>query len=179
MSTASPDSQGTPRQHRFMNEIHSELERMVARRVTHVVAELILLLIAQRWKQRDRSGELVVAVRLEARDRQRRGTERKREREAERGIARLRQMQQAGVEDERSQPGRAELVSVADDAIPVVVVRGQSGRGQRGLLPPARCASDNCLPTHAETTAILPTAPSRIAPTRCSRETESARSAEP
>ena len=121
-------------QHRLVDEIHSELERMVARCMAKVVAELILLLVPKRWEQRDRRGELIVAVGLEARDRQRRRTERERKREAQRGIPRLDQVQQAGVEHKCSQPRRTEGVGVAEDGVPVVIVRGQSRRGQSCLL---------------------------------------------
>src|ERR1700758_1515229 len=115
-------------QHGLVNEVHSKLERMVAGHVSKVVAELIFLLIAQRGKERNRRGELVVAVSFEARHGQGRGTEGKCQREAERGIASLSQMQQAGIENKCPQPCRIEGIGVADDAVPVVIVCGQSGR---------------------------------------------------
>src|SRR3974390_271396 len=37
-------------QYRFVNEIHTELEGMVAGRMAHVITELVFLLIAQRRK---------------------------------------------------------------------------------------------------------------------------------
>src|SRR5260370_23287773 len=43
-------------------------------------------------------------------------------------------MQFAGVEDERTEPGRAKGVGVADDGVEIVVMSGQSGRGQGRLL---------------------------------------------
>src|SRR6202166_4187236 len=49
-----------PAQHGFVDEVHSELERMVAGHVAQVVPELIFLLIVQRGKSCDRRGELVV-----------------------------------------------------------------------------------------------------------------------
>ena len=88
-----------------------------------VVTELIFLLIAQRREERDGSRELIVAVRLKARHRERRRAERKRQREAQSRIARLCEVQFARIEHERAQPPRAERISVADDAIPVIVVR--------------------------------------------------------
>src|ERR1700674_3940358 len=107
---------------------------MVASSVAKVVAKLIFLLIAQRRKQCDRRGELIVAVGLEAGDSQGRGTEWKSEREAQIGVAGLSQVQQTCVEDKCAQPSWAECVGVADYAVPVIIVRGQPGRRQRCLL---------------------------------------------
>src|ERR1700757_2211138 len=90
--------------HWFVDEIHSELERMIASAMAHVIAKLIFLLVAQRRKERDRGGELIIAIGLEARHRQRRRTERKGERETKRGVSCLRQMQQTGVEYKGPQP---------------------------------------------------------------------------
>src|SRR5579863_1831445 len=87
-------------EHRFVNEVDAELERVVAGRVADVVTELILLLIAQVGKQSDGRGELVVAEGLEAGNCLRRGTERKRQRETQGRIARLGEVQLAGVEYE-------------------------------------------------------------------------------
>src|SRR6266853_6635659 len=71
-----------PAQHRLMDEVDAELERMITRSPAQVVANLVLLLIAQRRKQSDWGRELVVAEGFESRNRQRCGTERKRQREA-------------------------------------------------------------------------------------------------
>src|ERR1700674_629405 len=60
-----------PAQHRLMDEIDSELERMIAGRAAQVIASLRLILIAQRRKQSDQSREWVVAKGFESRDRQR------------------------------------------------------------------------------------------------------------
>src|SRR5260370_31252531 len=127
-------SRKCPAQYGLVNEIHTDLERMIPGGVSNVVAELILLLVAQRREQRDGRGELVVAIGLEAGNRQGCRTEREGKREAECGVARLREMQFAGIENERAQPRWAECVRITDDGIPVVVVRGQPSRGQRGLL---------------------------------------------
>src|SRR5579863_4291641 len=121
-------------EYRFMNEVDAELEGVVAGRVADVVTELILLLIAQVGEQGDGRGELIVAEGLESGNRLRCGTERERQREAEGRIARLGEVQLAGVEYECAEPGWTKRIRVADDRVPVIVVRGQSGRGQRGLL---------------------------------------------
>ena len=92
-------------QHRLVNEVDSELERMVAHNVAQVVAKLVFVLIAQVGEKSDRSGELIVAESLEAGDGERRHAEGKLDGEAEIRIARLRQMQQAGVENQIAQPG--------------------------------------------------------------------------
>src|ERR1700741_1290144 len=107
---------------------------MVAGGVSDVRAQLIFLLVAQRGEQSDRSGELVVAEGFEAGDGERRRAEWESQSKAKRRGARLREMQFAGIEDKRSQPGWAEDESVADDAVPIVVVGGEPGGGQSSLL---------------------------------------------
>ena len=82
-----------------MNEVDSELERMVTHNVAQVVAELIFILIAQVWEESDRSGELIVAEGLKARDGERRHAEGKLYGEAEIRITSLREMQEAGIEN--------------------------------------------------------------------------------
>src|SRR5579864_3850596 len=89
-------------QHRFVNEVHSELEGVIARHMAQVIAELIFLLVAQRWKERDWGGELIIAISLEAGDGERRGAEGKGKCEAKRRVAHLCEMQQARVEHERA-----------------------------------------------------------------------------
>src|SRR5579864_8507435 len=91
-----------PAQYRFMDEIHSELEGMIAGDVPQVIAELIFLLVAQRRKERDWRGELIIAISLEAGDGERRGAEGKGKCEAKRRVAHLCEMQQARVEHERA-----------------------------------------------------------------------------
>src|SRR5208283_315422 len=93
-----------PAQHWFVNEVDSELEPMAARNVTQVVAELVLLLIAQVGEKRNRSSELVLAKSFETGDGQGRGTERKRQREAQLRVSSLGEMQQAGVENQIAKP---------------------------------------------------------------------------
>src|ERR1035441_1821847 len=83
-----------------MNKVDSELERVTARYVAQVVAELVFLLIAQVGEKSDWRGELVVAERFETGDSQRRYAERKLQGKTEIGVARLGEMQQAGVEDQ-------------------------------------------------------------------------------
>src|SRR6266478_1181050 len=70
-----------PAQHWLMDEVDAELKRMITRSPAQVVANLVLLLIAQRRKQSDGSSELVVAESFESGDGQRSRTEGKRERE--------------------------------------------------------------------------------------------------
>ena len=112
----------------------AELECVTSRYVAQVVAQLIFVLIAQVGEKSDGSGELVVAEGFESGDGQRRHAERKLQRETEIRIARLRQVQQAGVENQSAQPRGTERISIAERRVPVIVVRGQSGGGQRGLL---------------------------------------------
>ena len=60
-------------QHRLVDEVDAELEGVAADFVAQVVAELILLLVAQSGKKRDGRRELIVAVSLKAGDSDRRG----------------------------------------------------------------------------------------------------------
>src|SRR2546429_9116553 len=71
-----------PAQHRLMDEVHAELERMITSSPAQVVAHLVFVLIVQCRKQSDWGSELVVAEGFEAGDRQGSRTERKRQREA-------------------------------------------------------------------------------------------------
>src|SRR5258708_7739812 len=87
-----------PAQHRFMNEVHAELERMITRSTAQVVTHLVFVLIAQGRKQSDWSSELVVAESFEAGDGQRSRTEGKRQREAQIRVTRLSEVQEAGIE---------------------------------------------------------------------------------
>src|SRR5437588_9150660 len=75
-------SRERPSQHRLMDEVDAELERMIPGSPAQIVANLVLLLIAQGRKQGDGSGELVVAEGFKAGDGQGSRTERKRQREA-------------------------------------------------------------------------------------------------
>ena len=97
-----------------MNEIDSKLEGMITGGVTHVVAKLIFFLIAQRRKQCDGRGELIVAVGFETGDRKGRGTEGKCQRKTQSGISLLSQMQSAGVKHGGAQPCRAKYIRVAE-----------------------------------------------------------------
>src|ERR1700721_1662641 len=100
----------------------------------HVVAHLIFFLIAQNRKCRDRRNKLIVAERFEPRRGGCRGTERKGEGKAKIGIARLREVDEACSKNKRSNPGGAEGVLIAQSQIQIVVVRGDSCGGKRGLL---------------------------------------------
>src|SRR5580700_3833080 len=92
-------------EHGFVDEVQSKLERMASRGVAQVVADLVFALIAQVGEKSDGSGELVVAKSFEAGNRERCGAEGKRQREAQIGVPRLREMQQAGAENQIPQPG--------------------------------------------------------------------------
>ena len=83
-----------------MDEVDPELERMVAHNVAQIVAELVFILIAQVGEEGDGSGELIVAESFEAGDGQRRHAEGKLYGEAEIRFPRLREMQEAGVENQ-------------------------------------------------------------------------------
>ena len=115
------------------------LKRMTSRNVAQVVAHLVFVLIAQVGEKSDGSGELVVAESFESGDRQRGRTEGERQREAEIGVARLGKMQQAGAENQIAEPGRTESIGIADDRVPVVVVRDQVRWRAACPAPPARC----------------------------------------
>src|SRR6266481_2020726 len=123
-----------PAQHRLMDEVHAELERMITSSPAQVVASLVFLLIAQGRKQSDWSGELVVAEGFEAGDGQRSRTEGKRQREAQIRVTRLSEVQEAGIEHQSAEPRRAESICIAEHRVPVVFMRGESGGRQRCLL---------------------------------------------
>ena len=76
-----------------MNEVDSELERVVTYNVAQVVTELVFLLIAQVGEKSNRSGELVVTEGFEPGDGQRCGTEGKCQGEAQIRVPSLREMQ--------------------------------------------------------------------------------------
>ena len=120
--------------HRLVNEINSEARRMFPRCVRHVIAHLIFFLISQNGERRDRGDELIVAESFQTRSGRCRGTERKRQRETEIGIARLGQVQTAAAENERGEPIGAEGKLIANRETPVVVVRRGAGGGKRPLL---------------------------------------------
>src|SRR5713101_2932554 len=123
-----------PAQHRLMDEVHAEFERMITGSPAQVVAHLVFVLIAQRRKQSDWGGELVVAESFEAGDGQGSRTEGKRQREAEIRVTRLSEVQEAGIEHQSAEPRWTESIRIAQRYVPVVVVRGQPGRRQCRLL---------------------------------------------
>ena len=53
-------------EHRFVNKVDSELERVASRDVAQVIAKLVFVLIAQGREKSDGSGELVVAESFES-----------------------------------------------------------------------------------------------------------------
>ena len=95
--------------------------------MTHVVAELILLLVAQDGERRDGRRELVVAERFEAGNRLEGGAERKGEGESEILITGLGMMQVAGVKGKRSKPSRAECELVPQHQVEIVRSGGRAG----------------------------------------------------
>src|SRR5208282_4118696 len=62
-------------EHRLVNEVDSELERMVMHHMAQVVAELIFVLVAEVREKSDRGGELIVAEGLEPGNGERRHAE--------------------------------------------------------------------------------------------------------
>ena len=117
-----------------MNEIHAEFQRMAPTLVAQIVAELVFLLAALGGEKRDRRRKLVVAKSFKPRHRQRSRAERKRQRESEIGVARLRQVQSAAVENKLPQQRWSERNLIADHQAQIVVVRQQTCRGQSPLL---------------------------------------------
>src|SRR5215469_16979138 len=91
-----------------MNEANANLRSVRTRRVACIVAELVFLLGTGNRELGDRCRKLVVAKRLEARNRLRRRAERKRQSESQVLVPRLRMAQRAGIEGERPHPLRSE-----------------------------------------------------------------------
>ena len=120
--------------HRLMNEIHAEFQRMAPTLVAQIVAELVFLLAASGREKRDRRRKLVVAKSFKPRHRQRSRAERKGQRKSKIGVARLRQVQSAAVEDKLPQQRWSERNLIADHQAQIVVVRQQTCRGQSPLL---------------------------------------------
>src|SRR5260370_7027331 len=100
---------------------------MIAGSAADIVAELVLVLVAEHGKGGDGRRELIVTERFVTRYGQRSQTERKLQGKAESRVARLSEVQFAGVEDEGAEPGGAKCVSVADHAVEILVLRGHSG----------------------------------------------------
>src|ERR1019366_7153073 len=120
-------------QHRFVNKVDSEFEGVASRNVAQVVPNLVFVLITQRRKQSDGSGELVVAKSFEAGNGQRGRAEGKRQRKAEIRVACLGKVQQAGIDDQIVEPRRTERIRIAEHRVRVIVMGGQSGGGQSCL----------------------------------------------
>src|SRR5580704_5312492 len=118
-------------EHRFVNEIYAESRGMPAHDMRDVVTHLVLLLVAEHRKIRNAGYELVVAISFKTGDDTRSCGERKRKRKAKIRIARLRQMEPAELQDERSNPLRRKCELLADHRIEIVVVRSYTGRRQR------------------------------------------------
>src|SRR5215510_13013071 len=99
-----------------------------------VIAKLVLLLIAEHRKRRNRGYELVVAKCLKPRRCVEVGAERKRQRQPKTRISMLGMMERAGFQSERAQPGRAEFILLVDQKAEVIRPSRCARRGQRCLL---------------------------------------------
>src|ERR1035438_4000487 len=97
-------------QHRFVNEVDSELKCVTARHVAQIVAHLVFVLIAQVGKKSDGSVKLIVAKSLKAGNGLGRGAERKRQRKTKVRVACLCKVQQTRIENQRANPGWAESI---------------------------------------------------------------------
>jgi len=107
----------------------------------HVVAELILFLIAQDRKRRDGSDKLIVAEGFKARDVLRRRSERKIKGETEIRVAHGGQMQPAGVEYERADPVRIESVLLADNQVQIMLCEVAPVEGSAACCTMALCVT--------------------------------------
>ena len=109
-------------QHRLVDEAYAEPRSVAARAVRNVVAQLILLLVAQHRKRGNRRDEQVVSVSLVAGNRA--GCDRKRKRigESQLLIARLRQVQAAGIEHQRTKPLRRKIELLPQHQAEIIVV---------------------------------------------------------
>src|SRR5215831_5970588 len=117
-----------------MNEADPELRRMPPGGMTQIVAELILLLIAQHRKCRDGRGKLIVPEGLESRNRLEGRAEGKRQGKSQLLVPRCGVMQGAGSEGKRTQPIRAERELVPHHQVQKVRSCSRTRRGQRCLL---------------------------------------------
>src|ERR1700722_1490113 len=117
-----------------MDEVDSKLDRVMAPRVAHVVADLIFFLASFGREKGDWRRELVVPIGLETGDGEGGGTKGKGKREAQIRVARLRQVQTAGVENQFSQQVRREGILIANKHAEIVVMRKQPGRRECALL---------------------------------------------
>src|SRR6516164_7819295 len=117
-----------------MDKVHAKARCVPPTRVAHIVAQLIFLLIAQYRKGRDRGYELVVTVGFESADGTRGGSEGKRQRKSQGLVAGLREVQEAGVQDQRSEPILRKGGLLSQHKTEVIIVAGRSRRGQCALL---------------------------------------------
>src|SRR5215831_19960277 len=117
-----------------MNEADPELRRMPPGGMTQIVAELILLLIAQHRKRRDSRGKLIVPESLESRNRLEGRAEGKRQGKSQVLVPRCGVMQGACSEGKRTQPIGAECELIPRHQVQIVRSRSRSRRRQRCLL---------------------------------------------
>ena len=87
-----------------MNKVYAPVESVCSGAVCECVTRLIFFLIAKHGKRRDGRYELIVAKCFKSRDCLRGRTERKGQRKAERLIALLREVKEAGIKSERGEP---------------------------------------------------------------------------
>ncbi len=123
-----------PAKYGFVNQVDAEAHGVTRGRSRHVVAELILLLIARDGKRRDGGLKLVVTEGFEPRRRQEAGCERERQRDAQVRIAYLVVMKAAGLSGEGAKPLRCELKLVVQEKVVVIGGRRKASGGQRRLL---------------------------------------------
>jgi hypothetical protein len=101
----------------FVDEVDAKARGVFPVDVAHIVAELVLLLIAEDRKRRDGCNELIVPKGFQAGNRVRCGTEWERQSEAEIGIASLREMQSAVAKDKGAEPIGTEGKLIAKDEV--------------------------------------------------------------
>ena len=121
-------------QNRFVDEIDAKADGVTARAAKNVVAELIFLLIAFDGEGGDYSGELIVAESFESGSGMKICAERKRQCQAEIGVAGLGVMKVASFESERALPVCGEAILLAEKNIEVIRSAGGAGGRQSGLL---------------------------------------------
>ena len=117
-----------------MDQIDSKSDSVTRPDIGHIVADLILLLVAFGGEEGNGRGKLIVAESLEPGNCERGRTKRKGQSESKIRIALLREMQAARADDEPAEPRRTEDELVAEGKVEIVVVSQQASGGQCSLL---------------------------------------------
>src|SRR6185312_2641040 len=102
--------------------------------MAQVIAQLVLLLIAQHWECSNGGEELVVAESLETGNSLGRRTEGEGKRESQVLVAGVRMVQGAGADTQTAQPIRTERVAVIKHHVAILRAGRGSGRRQGALL---------------------------------------------